>query len=115
MTLTNVYINCIHNNQQQKKNVNCWILCMLSGIIANCVDYHANRPWQSMVTAFRTAGISLKIKEMTWDQAKVLLEADVGPQVFFGLWEDDYQYMLKGTKLPFVFACMILLVMTEKI
>lgn len=47
-----------HDNTQNR------LLASIAGLIANCSNYNAIRPWQSMKDAFKTAGIDLVIQDM---------------------------------------------------
>ncbi|XP_030761078.1 uncharacterized protein LOC115886143 [Sitophilus oryzae] len=89
------------------------LLTCMAGIIANCSDFRAIRPWQSMANAYKTAGIELIMQEMTKDEFMIFVTNDERTQEFIDLFGDDIGYVLQDTKTPFVICLTIVMGMVK--
>lgn len=99
-----------HHNIRQEN-----LLASMAGILANCADFGALRPWPSMIDAFSTAGIQLTILEHTAAELSQIFNTDARLQEYLASWGTDVAYMLHDTKTMFILACVTLVAMIKNL
>lgn len=85
------------------------LIVSILSIIANSANWNVMRPWSEASMVCETAGITLRIVEVSYEEFKILVREDERYHLFLAYSRADLAQLLSKTNLIFILSCCMLL------